>query len=247
MVTRFLLILGLLSFTSAIFAQKGTFYGVKGGLTLGNQKWDSFERDALVGYHIILSMESMPVQEKFSLFAQLGYHVKGSSLRPILFGIPFNASSITAPPRKFEFYNISFSVGAKQVFKNIGSSSAYYLFGIRGDYTMDTNLDDYSVFIDLNPSYAGIYPIDSYTFIQRINYGAIAGGGINFPFSDYVQGVLEFTVNPDFSLQYQQPAINNVIDPFNGQTRTIPERNIRNITFEITLGARFLREIEYVD
>lgn len=245
--TRLLLILCFLSITSAAWSQKGTFYGVKGGLTLGTQQWNTFDREPLVAYHFILSMENVPVQEKFSLFGQVGYHVKGSSIRPTLFGNPFNAGFITAPPRKFEFYNLSLSVGAKQVFKDFGKGKAYYLFGIRGDFTLDTNLDDYSVFVDRNPTFAGIYPLDSYDFIRRINYGAIAGGGINFPFSDFIEGLLEFTINPDFSLQYQQPAIPNILDPISGQTRTINERNIRNLTFEITLGARFLRKIEYID
>ena len=59
--------------------------------------------------------------------------------------------------------------------------------------------------------------------------------------------MIEFTVNPDFSLQYEQPAIPNVIDPITGQTRTLQERRIRNLTFEITVGARFLRKVEYID
>jgi hypothetical protein len=32
-----------------------------------------------------------------------------------------------------------------------------------------------------------------------------------------------------------------------GSTRTINERRIRNMVFEVTLGFRFLRLVEYVD
>lgn len=247
MITRLSLLLGILCFTISAHSQDGTYYGVKGGMTLGTQQWNSFDKEALVAYHVILSAENMPVQDKFSLFAQVGYHVKGSSIRPRLFGNPFNASFVSSPPRKFEFYNIALSVGAKQEVKKIGNNSAYYLFGIRGDFTVGTNLGDYGDFTVGNPSIAIFYPINSYDFIRRINYGFIAGGGINFPISEYVQGILEFTVNPDFSLQYQQPPIEHVTNPFNGQQTTIAERNIRNLTFEITVGARFLRKIEYID
>ena len=59
--------------------------------------------------------------------------------------------------------------------------------------------------------------------------------------------MLEFTVNPDFSIQYQQPPIPNVLDTYTNQTITIPERRIRNLTFEVTVGFRFLRRIEYID
>jgi hypothetical protein len=112
---------------------------------------------------------------------------------------------------------------------------------------VDTNLDEYDAYVTANPTFAGIYPINSYEFIRRINYGITVGGGFEFPFSEYVEGLLEFTVNPDFSMQYQQPAIPNVTDPFTGQQRTLSERQIRNLTFEVTLGIRFLRKVEYLD
>ncbi len=225
----------------------GSYFGIKGGLTLATQQWNTFDREPLVGYHGIFSVETLPEQERFSLFAQVGYHVKGSAIRSTVWGNPFNGGFNGVPARKFEFYNISLSLGAKQRFSEVGNNKIYYLFGIRGDFTVDTNLDEYTDFVERNPTFAGVYPIDSYEFIRRINYGFIAGGGFEFPFSEFVEGVLEFTVNPDFSLQYQQPAIPNVIDPFTGNTRTISERRIRNLTFEITVGARFLRKIEYYD
>jgi len=247
MIKRLLLFLSVLSCTVNAHSQGGAYYGIKGGLTLGTQQWNNFDRQALAAYHIILSKESLPAQERFSFFTQLGYHVKGSSIRPRLLGNPFNAGFVSTPPRKFEFYNISLSLGAKQIVKNIGNNSVHYLFGIRGDFTVGTNLGEHGDFTAGNPSVAFFFPIDSYDFIRRINYGLIVGGGLNFPVSEYVQGVLEFTINPDFSLQYQQPPIPNVTNPFNGQLMTIAERNIRNLTFEVTVGARFLRKIEYID
>lgn len=243
-----ILFFSLLLISPGLQAQSGgSYFGVKGGLTVGSQQWNTFDRDPLLGYHGVLSIESLPEQGKFSLFAQVGYHVKGSAIRSTIWGNPFNGGFNTIPPRKFEFYNASLVIGAKQRFTQMGNTRVYYLFGIRGDFTIDTNLDEYNRFVELNPTFAGVYPIDSYDFIRRINYGFTAGGGFEFPFSDYIDGILEFTVNPDFSLQYQQPPIPNVLDPFTGNTRTIGERKIRNLTFEITVGARFLRKIEYID
>ncbi len=232
---------------------QGTYFGLKGGLTVGTQQWNSFDRDPLIAYHGILSIESFPEQGRFSLFAQAGYHLKGSAIRQSLFGNPFNSSFVSFPAQRFEFQNISLSVGAKQVISEVGSGQLYYMFGIRGDYTIDTNLDEYERFVERNQITAGIYPLDVYFTgetllgVRRLNYGFLAGGGLNFPFSEYVEGLIEFTVNPDFSLQYEQPAIPNVIDPITGQNRTLPERKIRNLTFEITVGARFLRKVEYID
>ncbi|PSR14292.1 MAG: hypothetical protein DA408_15225 [Bacteroidetes bacterium] len=245
------LCLGLATVISA--QDGGTYYGIKGGLTIGTQQWNTFDRDPLIGYHTILTVESLPVEDKFSLFAQVGYHLKGSAIRRSLFGNPFNANLVSFPPQKFEFHNISLSVGAKQVFGEVNKSKLYYLFGIRGDYTMGTNLDEYEIFVERNPNFAGIYPLNIYYSgetllgVRRLNYGFLAGGGITLPFSEFVEGLLEFTVNPDFSLQYEQPSIPNVVDPFSGQTRSIPERKIRNLTFEITVGFRFLKKVEYID
>jgi hypothetical protein len=253
MIKRILLFSCLLAFGLNSWAQDGTYFGLKGGLTIGTQQWNSFDRDPLLGYHGILSMESASSGGQFSLFAQAGYHIKGSAIRRSLFGNPFNASFVSFPPQKFEFQNLSLSLGGKQYIKDVGTSRLYYMFGIRIDYTLDTNLDEYEAFVDRNPVFAGFYPLNIYYSgetllgIRRLNYGFIAGGGLTLPFSEFIEGLVEFSVNPDFSLQYEQPSIPNILDPFNGQTRTIPERKIRNLTFEITVGVRFLRKVEYID
>lgn len=245
--TIFILLFSALG-AAGLWAQSdGSYFGVKGGPTIAIQQWNTFDRNPLFGYHAVVFVESLPEREQFSLYAQLGYHLKGSSIRRSLFGNPFNAGAFSLPPQNFKFHNLSLVLGAKQRFTDLGGSRVFYNFGIRGDYTLDTNLDEYNNYVEANPTFAGIYPIDSYDFIRRINYGITVGGGFEFPFSEYVEGLLEFTVNPDFSLQYQQPAIPNVIDPFTGNTRTIPERRIRNLTFEVTLGFRFLRKVEYVN
>jgi hypothetical protein len=253
MIKRILLFFCLLIFAMNSWAQDGTYYGLKGGLTIGTQQWNTFDRDPLLAYHGILSMESAAGNGQFALFAQAGYHIKGSAIRRSLFGNPFNAGFVSFPPQKFEFQNLSLSLGAKQYIKEVGSSRLYYMFGVRLDYTLDTNLDEYEAFVDRNPVFAGFYPLNIYYSgetllgIRRFNYGFLAGGGLTLPFSEFIEGLIEFSVNPDFSLQYEQPSIPNVLDPFNGQTRTIPERKIRNLTFEITVGVRFLRKVEYID
>jgi hypothetical protein len=62
--------------------------------------------------------------------------------------------------------------------------------------------------------------------------------------------VLEITVNPDFSKQYNQPRIDNIINPSpwaSERTTSIPERSISNTTFELTLGFRFLHKYIIID
>jgi hypothetical protein len=218
-------------------------FGVKGGLTTSFQKWNNFERDPLFAYHAIAFIESAPEDNAFAVFAQAGYHVKGSAIRNRNFVNPINGDIFRPPTRKFEFRNISLTLGGKQKYDWGVNNKFYYLFGFRGDYTINTNFDEYRSINDaLNTLF---YPIDE--FVRRWNYGATVGGGAEFPVSDYISVIIEFTVNPDFSRQYFQPPVQNVFDPYTGQSRTLRETEIRNVTFEVSVGLRFLHEIEYID
>lgn len=237
---KYLFLLFTLFFSTQITFAQSYAFGLKGGLTTGFQKWDNFERDPLFSYHGIAFIETAPEDNKFAVFSQLGYHVKGSAIRN---RNAFNTQTgmiVRPPTRKFEFRNISLTVGGKQKYDWQDNKKVYYLFGFRGDFAISTNLNLYE---EINTFYP-IYPFDA--FVRKWNYGATVGGGIELPVSDYVSAIVEFTVNPDFSKSYRQPALINVIGP-DGNTRTINEREITNTTFEITVGFRFLHEIEYID
>lgn len=222
-------------------AQGGMAWGVKGGLTTGFQQWNSFQRNPLYRYHGDLYVESYDGPDANSLYAQLGYHVKGSALRnrngiDISTGNPFRLPTFT-----FEFYNISLATGFKQRF-DFNDNKAYYMIGIRGDYTLDTNLADFDDVTQVNRLF---FPLNG--FVTRWNYGLSGGAGLEFMFSNLVGGFIEFSIAPDLSFQYRQPAIPNVYDPFTGNERTLPERRIRNLALELTVGIRLLRIVEYVD
>lgn len=230
------LILGVIG---TIWSQ-GFVFGIKGGPTFATQNWDnSLQRDVAIKYHGIAFIESLSEENAFALFAQAGYHVKGSAIRNQNVINRLNGNVL----RAFLFRNISLTLGGKQKFEMTDTRKWYWLFGVRGDYTLSTNLGDVS-----SGNISSIYfPVDDPTFIREINYGVTAGAGLEFILSEYVGALVEFSVNPDFSFQYEQPEIPNITDPFTGQNRSIPQRQIRNLTFEITVGFRFLRKIEYVD
>lgn len=223
---------------------QGYAFGLKGGLTIGVQQWEGFEQDPLFKYHGIAYIESLPESNEFALLAQLGYHLKGSAFRSRnAFG--FNGDIFRAPAQEFIFRNLALVLAAKQKFDVFGNDSrAYYILGLRGDYNLGTNLSEYK---EANMVYP-IYPDDSKELIREITYGLSLGGGIELPFSELVGTIIEFSVNPDFSYQYVQPSatvfVNNQF--FTGNVN-IPERKIRNLTFELTVGFRFLNKIEYID
>ena len=235
----FLLALAPFFFTKKTVAQ-GSYFGLKGGLTMGTQKWNTYDRDPLFKYHGAAFIESLEETGQYSVFAQLGYHVKGSALRYNTGS--FFGNNYRPPADQFVFNNISLIVGMKKKYEMTPSSKYYYLFGLRGDYTVSNNLSDFEE-DTFNP---GFYPLEG--FVNPWIFGITVGGGLDLDFGEFVGGFLEFTVNPDVSYQYKQPSIGNVPDPFRpGQTRTIRERSIRNLTFEVTLGIRFLREVIYID
>jgi hypothetical protein len=237
-------------FVSACFAQSYAF-GIKGGPSAGFQRWDnSFQHDPLLRYNGIVFIESVGEDSRFALFAQGGYHIKGSAIRtPRITAIGQNNQLVEIPSQSttFQFRNLSVSVGAKQRLNlGLGDSKFYYMFGIRGDYTLSTQLGPKS--FSTYDWYGVYYPQKEY--VRKINYGAIFGGGFEMPFSELIGMVVELTVNPDFSKQYFQPALNNIINPnpYGGSALiNIPQRQISNTTIELTLGFRFLHKIIYID
>lgn len=227
-------------FSSKAQEYGGYYFGVKGGLLLGVQSWNNFERDPLIKYHGIVFIET--VGDDNALFAQAGFHRKGSAIRGRNF-IGLNGEPFRPPTQEFIFNNASLTLGFKKKNWLSAASTWHYLIGIRGDYTISTNLNEYKTINEATNSL--FFPDDS--FVRDINYGVTLGGGGEFELSELVGVVLEFTVNPDFSPQYRQPAINNVYSPISQTNISLPERVIRNITFEVSAGFRFLRKVEYID
>ena len=197
-----------------------------------------------MSWHSAFSIESLPVDNKFALFAQLGYHKRGSAIRQNAFvginRVTGAEQRYSARTTRFEFSNIVLSLGGKQKF-NLGESAKYfYLFGLRGEYTVNTNLGEFD---ELQSRL--YFPVNE--FVQKWNYGIIIGGGMEFMFSELMGVTFEVTYSPDFSNQYNQPPIQNVINPWTRNPENIPEKLIKNNTIELTVGFRFLRKVEYVD
>lgn len=228
---------------TAITLNAQTFaWGVKGGLLVGLQKWESLQRDPLLKYQGSLFIESVPEGNEFSLFAQGGLHLKGSAIRNQRF-FDLSGNEYNPPTTEFIFRNASVVLGAKQKFDFRETGKKFYSFGVRADYTISTNLDDFQNNLLAAP---GVFPVNA--FVRKFNYGVSVGGGLEFPFTDLVGMIVDLSINPDLSFQYQQPPIGNVQSPFNpSQLITIPERKIVNVSVELSVGFRFLRVVEYID
>ena len=210
------------------------WFGLKAGPTVGFQQWNSYDRQPLFTRHIAGFIESFAEEDdNGSVYAQLGYHTRGSSIRFI------NGFTSDLFSEGIEFYNLSLQGGIKRFLKKNDKSITYYSVGARLEYTVDTNLqDENSDFLD------PFFPIDNFT--NKFNYGISFGGGYNYSFSDLFTGFIELSFHPDVSYQYQQAALPiGIVNPFTGNLQTIGERQIRNLTVEISVGINFLRKVIY--
>lgn len=231
----FLFCLGLLLGSSSETKAQGYYFGPKAGSVLGFQNWNGLERDPLFAYHGDLFIESLDERGSGSLFASIGYHVRGSATRIINPVLNYNYT------QGFRFNNISLMLGAKKRFKTTGSWTSYYHVGIRGEYTVNTNFGNASN----NAVTSGFFPIEQLT--NKLTYGISGGAGIEYFLSEFIAPFFELTISPDLSFQYDQQAIPNVTNPYTGQLTTLPERQIRNFSIELTMGLKLLRKIVYID
>lgn len=219
---------------------QSTRFGIKLGPTVGVQKWNYFQNDPLYKYHGAFWLESYQEEDPFSLFLQLGYHLKGSATR--FYGpIQIDNQIYDIPADEFIFRNISLQVGVKKKFP-WGKVLGYYAFGLRGEYTASTNLDVY----DRVNQFIPVYPFNA--AVKRVLAGFTLGGGVELPFGELAGSILELNISPDLTKQYYQPQINNIIDIYQpGQTTSIPEKSIKNLSLELSLGIYFTRKVIYVD
>lgn len=222
----------LLCVYSTVFTQS-TAYIIKGGATGGSQSWNGNQRSnsLLLRYHSAFVIESHEnIEDQFAVFAQLGYHVKGSAMR-FRGGVGLQGEVFGPQTSALEFRNASLIVGGKRKNTIFVDDKWYYLLGLRLDYTLSYDLQFYPGFGE---------------GVRRWNYGVTIGGGYQWNVSEHIGLIFEANFHPDFSRQiYVPPA--RFINFFTGELELWPEQNIRNVALEISVGIRFLRKVEYLD
>lgn len=219
---------------SYVVLAQSFWFGPRAGLDLNFQRWNNAEQQTLIAPHLSAFIETYDPDSPSSFYASLGYHTRGSAVNYAFFdGFDTNA---------YRFNNFVVALGAKRKLNMWSKNRPYYILGARAEYTINTNLSDYE-----NITNAVIHPTD--IFVRKLNYGLTLGGGFETTFSGLVEGFIEFAIHPDVSLQYDQPPLSNiVVTTFNGTRRVnLAARQIRNLSFEITVGVKLLRLVEYID
>lgn len=229
----------IICFFSLTLAGQSYWFGAKTGLALNWQSWGtgigtSLDRNQLISYPIDLFIESYDEEGKGSFYASLGYRTRGTSYRV------FSNFGTTNANQSFKFNNLVLEAGVSKRLKfQFLNMTPFYKLGLRGEYTVSTNLKDYLVFNSL------FFPVDE--FVKKFPFGFTAGGGFEYEMAELYGMIFEFTINPDIGLQYEQPPLNNVRDPYTNQNTFIDLRQVRNLSLEFKLGIRFLRKVVYVD
>jgi hypothetical protein len=215
-------------------------------MAVGMQQWDGQKRSPMFKKHGVIFIESAEEGELYSIYCEAGVHQRGSALRNSrIFDVSGNLRDF--PTQEYIFNNASFSLGAKSRKELQPALYVYYGLAVRGEYTFDTNLDTYQKRLEqiYGPNILLGYPRDE--FVRKWNYGITVLGGLEWHMSEFVAGIVELRVLPDFSAQYLQPPIQNAYDPTTGNTRDFQEEKAVNVSIELTVGLRFLRKIIYID
>ncbi len=227
---RFLCLIIFLFLIESGYGQSYAF-GLKGGPTIGLQRGNNYQgSDPLIAYHIVTFIETAQEEESGSIFAELGYHVKGRTVHFNAAQNPLTGATYNARNFQLRFNNISLSAGAKNKFP-VGNKFGYYSLAVRGEYNLSADLEIYEGFE------AGI---------NKVLYGLTLGGGFEFPFSEYIGGIVDLRFSPDLSRQIFVPP-GEWENPFTGNQETFREQSIKNIAFEISVGLRFLHKIVYLE
>ncbi len=215
---------GLFSVTS--MAQEATYYGVKLGLGMNNQNWSgSLNHNLIFSPLIDVFAETHDPDSPSSLYAQLGFHQRGSALG-------FNLRNFAT----YRFNNIALEFGGKRKVLDRDKWDGYYLLGVRVEYTIFTNLGD--------ANNTSLFNLVDEEFVRKFNYGATVGGGFEYELEDEKIFFVEVTFNPDLSAQYDQPFVLGPFkDPYSSTGRDIyiESQKVRNFSLELKIGYKWLR------
>ncbi len=235
---RTILLLALATAASLLAAQY-TGYSIKGGPLLGIQNWDNYPNQPLYAYHIDLQVESISDEQPRTLYASLGYHRRGSTIRSRN-GFTQTGEVVRIEPLKFIFNNAVLALGAKQTYP-VGNFRGHVALALRGEYNINTDLGGAIAERSNELGYGIFYPIDE--FVNDFVYGIDLGAGLDVSISPRLDALLELRVSPDLSRQYFQPSFTYSRNNQSGGSQQVvePETTINNISFELSVGLRFVR------
>ncbi len=208
--------------------EKMTIYGLQTGYSMSNQRWESFNRDALFKPHLDFIYESQDINNGYSFYSSLGYHTRGSATRGNNF-INLNTGNSERFVEEMKIYNIVVNLGVKKRAIKSSGNALYYLLALRGEVSIDQDFDFYEALEDdVNRFVAGVTLGFGYEWVVPSKGTVIAG----------------FSIQPDFTNQiFVQPGI--VQNTFTGQNERVDQEEIRNFSIELSVGFLFYNQKDF--
>ena len=145
---------------------QGQWFSFRTGMDLNFQQWNNSQQNALITPFAEMMVESYDEDSPSSLYALAGYHTRGSS---VLFNFFKFADGFG-----YKFRNITLELGGKRYIREKDKFRPYYMLGIRGEYTIGTNLSEFET-----NELAIVHPLNE--FVNEFNYGVSLGAGFDYP------------------------------------------------------------------
>jgi hypothetical protein len=233
---KIVLLLHIFSFTHMLSAQNdeawvgGSRFGIKGGPSVGLQGNNS----PLFRYHGVAFVEGGG-NENNTFVASIGYHARGIAPRYQIWSPTPTFKSRSIPS---VFHNVGFGVAVKHKRDYTENAKTYYLLGLRGEYTVGSNLPRLDLNNPNNPTNNqfgnGMYA----NYVRPLNWGMDLGAGIEKKITELITGFAEITFSPDFSYQYR------LLGP-SGSGGGASVSGLRNTSIELSVGVNFWRKVIY--
>lgn len=203
-------------------------YGIQGGYSMGNQRWESFNRDALFKPHLDFIFESQDLNSGVSFYSSLGYHIRGSASRANNI-INLNTGNRERFVEEMAIQNIVINLGVKKRAIKPNGNALFYLLALRGEVSIDQDFDFYEALEDdVNPVVAGVTLGFGYEWVVPSKGTVIAG----------------FSIQPDFTNQiFIEPG--PIQNTFTNQVVQADQEEIRNFNIELSVGFLFFHQKEF--
>ena len=195
---------------------------------MSNQRWESFNRDALFKPHLDFIFESQNLENGVSFYSSLGYHIRGSASRANNI-ININTGNRERFVEEMAIQNIVLNLGVKKRAIKTNGNALFYLLAIRGEASIGQDFDFYEALEDdVNPVVAGVTLGFGYEWVVPSKGTVIAG----------------FSIQPDFTNQiFVQPGV--VQNTFTGVNEFVDQEEIRNFNIELSVGFLFFHQKEF--
>ncbi len=211
-------------------AAQTTGYGLRLGMGISSQKWQGGgNRNPLITNHADFYMDSESEKGNI-IYGALGYHLRGSS---IIFGsfTDLNGNTQRGGSISMKFHQVGLELGAKRA-KALDDWKILYGLGIRVEYNLKTQLQEYSDYSD---------------FINKVTAGFTISAAAEKSLSKFLVTGIEARISPDMTRQIFVPQGTLIYDFYSRTLVPGQGQSVKNFGIELSFYIKFLQIVEYIE